>query len=1143
MLTAGGAAEALRQARCEAVDAILCDVVMEELDGFALCRRLREEPWLSRVPVVLASAYYNDPDAEQLALHVGASALVSRTPDLSAEIDALRGSLRQRSTPCLTRQDPGPLEAHVQRNVHELAKVVDTARRSDERYHTLFENALDAISVLTPDGIIVEANHRWEDILKIPPSQLIGRHVSEVSARGHEDANTARFLKSVKGGGGREEAVPLQRSDGVTVYMEFSMNVVHLNGAALCICIGRDVTERILAGMALQAAEEKYRALVERMPEAVWTTDGAGRITYMSPNVVNICGFTAEELCAEDLAKRLERVHPEDHALIIGAFDGLFKNRKSFDVEYRRRRKNGTWAWSRLRAVAAGHDRNGAPIVEGLLSDVTDRRHLEDQLRHAQKMEAVGTLAGGVAHDFNNMLNVLLGYTMMLLDGMPADHPMHEALSEMRRAGERSADLTRQLLAFSRQEPQEVQLLDINESVRSVERLAKRLVGENIEVHSRLAPEGCTIQADPGQMDQILMNLVVNARDAMPDGGTLTFETSVVTCDDVHTPHGEMQPGRYALLSGERHRGRDEQGNAGAHLRALLHDQGVRQRHGPRPLDRVRDRPAIRRPHRRGDRTGPRNDLQRVPTPRLGRGEGDVAAKVHAKSELRQGDDSSRRGRGTGPKVRGDRAPKERIRSAGRTRRKGGRHPPRTARRRGRAAPHGCHDAPGDGTRAGETTPRADAEDEGRLHVRTQRRSADRTSRFLWRRVPPETHFTACVESQGARGARRRRRGVAMTTVTKHVLVVDDEPGMLRMLTTALNQYGFVTDEASDGRQALELVCKKSFDVIVSDINMPRYPGLEFLRGVREHDADVPVIMMTGKPSVESSARSVEYGAFRYLIKPIMPLALKEAVEGAVRQHEVARVKRRALESYGMDHKTLEDLAALELRFASAMDGLWVAFQPIVAWGERTVYGYEALVRSAEPSLSSPDLLLGAAERLGKLPGLARAIRWRASRVEPPDGAKLFVNLHPEDLKDEDLYSPSSPLSRLADRIVLEITERASLDKMEDLGSRIERLRQLGFRIALDDLGAGYAGLSALTQLGPDIAKIDMSLIRNIDSEPRKRTVVARVQEMCSDLGVLVVAEGIETAAERDTVVRLGCDKMQGFLFAKPAAGFPAVTW
>jgi len=382
-----------------------------------------------------------------------------------------------------------------------------------------------------------------------------------------------------------------------------------------------------------------------------------------------------------------------------------------------------------------------------------------------------------------------------------------------------------------------------------------------------------------------------------------------------------------------------------------------------------------------------------------------------------------------------------------------------------------------------------------------------------------------------------------MSSFPNRVLLVDDEPGMLRMMKTALGLYGFATEEARDGREALELLSRKSFDVVVSDINMPRYPGLEFLRGVRERDPDVPVIMMTGKPSVESSARAVEYGAFRYLIKPVMPAALRDAVERAVRLHEIARAKRQALELHGIDDKWLGDKALLDVRFASAFEGLWVAFQPIVSWEEHRVYGYEALVRSAEPALSNPALLIEAAERLGKMTDLSRAIRRRAARETPPDDAKLFVNLHPHDLLDEDLYSPDAPLSRLADRVVLEITERASPSGIADLEMRLNRLRTLGFQIAVDDLGAGYAGLTAFTQLDPDVVKLDMSLIRHIDTDPKKRCIVARLVEMCADLKIVVVAEGIETAGERDVLVDLGCDKLQGYLFARPGQPFPAVSW
>jgi EAL domain-containing protein (putative c-di-GMP-specific phosphodiesterase class I)/CheY-like chemotaxis protein len=382
-----------------------------------------------------------------------------------------------------------------------------------------------------------------------------------------------------------------------------------------------------------------------------------------------------------------------------------------------------------------------------------------------------------------------------------------------------------------------------------------------------------------------------------------------------------------------------------------------------------------------------------------------------------------------------------------------------------------------------------------------------------------------------------------MSSVPNRVLLVDDEPGMLRMLKAALAQYGFATEEALDGRQAMDLLSQRSFDVIVSDINMPRYSGLEFLRGVRERDPDVPVIMMTGKPSFESSAQAVEYGAFRYLIKPVMPAALKDAVERAIRLHEVARAKRQALELHGIDDKWLGDRALAEVRFANAMAELWIAFQPIVSWRERRVYGYEALVRSTEPTLCNPGLLLETAERLGKLRDLGRAIRGQAARMAPSSGAKLFVNLHSQDLMDDDLYSSQAPLSRLAGRVVLEITERASLESIRDLERRLARLRGLGFQLAVDDLGAGYAGLNTFTQLEPEVVKFDMSLIRDVDTNHKKWCIVSRMQEMCDDLGIVVVAEGIETPAERDTLVALGCDKLQGYLFAKPAPAFPAVNW
>lgn len=372
---------------------------------------------------------------------------------------------------------------------------------------------------------------------------------------------------------------------------------------------------------------------------------------------------------------------------------------------------------------------------------------------------------------------------------------------------------------------------------------------------------------------------------------------------------------------------------------------------------------------------------------------------------------------------------------------------------------------------------------------------------------------------------------------------MDDEPGIVDVFATILRDAGFVVEGASDGNVAMDLLGRNSFDVIVSDINMPGCDGLEFLRRVRERDLDVPVIMMTGKPSVETSNQAMEYGAFRYLIKPIEAGSLMDVIERALRFHDLARLKRQALELAGEDGKWLGDRAALESRFAKAMDGIWMAFQPIVSWSQRRVFGYEALLRTTEPTLPNPDAVLEAARRLGRLVELGRVIRERTAGVPLPDGAALFVNLLPIDLNDDGLYLPGSPLARMADRVVLEITERTTLEDVKDLAGRVAELRRLGFRIAIDDLGAGYAGLGTFSQLQPEVVKLDMSLVRDVHALPVKQRIIRSMRELCSELGIMVVMEGIETALERDALLALGSDLLQGYLFARPGPPFPEPRW
>jgi EAL domain-containing protein (putative c-di-GMP-specific phosphodiesterase class I) len=377
--------------------------------------------------------------------------------------------------------------------------------------------------------------------------------------------------------------------------------------------------------------------------------------------------------------------------------------------------------------------------------------------------------------------------------------------------------------------------------------------------------------------------------------------------------------------------------------------------------------------------------------------------------------------------------------------------------------------------------------------------------------------------------------------IMAQILLCDDDPSVLRAYSLTLRRAGHEVTSAPDGAVALEAVKHSAFDAIVSDISMPNLGGIELLRAVRERDLDVPVLLMTAGSALKTAIIALQQGASRFLFKPVDAITLIEAVRRATALRDLAKLKRQALEILGSDDKLLGDHAALAARFARALETMWLAWQPIVSHKEKRLYAYEALVRNDEPTLARPAVLLDAAERLGRLPDLGRAVRARvAAQVQrAPRDALLFVNLHPEDLHDEQLYASSSPLSAHAQRVVLEITERAGLEGVRDPNARVASLRHLGFRIAVDDLGAGYAGLSSFALLEPDVVKLDMSLVRDMNQHGERRSVVQSMSRLCGELGMRVIGEGIETPAERDALLDAGCDLMQGYLFGRPDRAFP----
>jgi EAL domain-containing protein (putative c-di-GMP-specific phosphodiesterase class I) len=367
------------------------------------------------------------------------------------------------------------------------------------------------------------------------------------------------------------------------------------------------------------------------------------------------------------------------------------------------------------------------------------------------------------------------------------------------------------------------------------------------------------------------------------------------------------------------------------------------------------------------------------------------------------------------------------------------------------------------------------------------------------------------------------------------VLLVDDDKLVLRALERSLRAGGYTVHTIDDSQAAVREAMSNAYDVIVSDINMPGLSGIELVDVLRSYGSEIPVILVTGNPSIDTAQYAVELGVLQYITKPVTREVLTRAVARGMLE---ARKRRKA-----RARETVKDPAE-RAAFDRALSKLWMAYQPIVSLKAHGPIAYEALVRSHEPGFGNPGPLLEYAERTGRLPELGRTIRdlCADAAAKLPRDVSLFVNLHTNDLTDPSLYSAESPLASYASKVVLEITERGALDEVSDVGERIRRLRALGYRVAIDDLGAGYAGLTSIAVLEPDYVKLDMSLTRDLAGSPVKRRLVSSMVDACRDCGMRLVAEGVETSAELFVLRELGCDLLQGYHFARPSPEFVKVA-
>lgn len=366
----------------------------------------------------------------------------------------------------------------------------------------------------------------------------------------------------------------------------------------------------------------------------------------------------------------------------------------------------------------------------------------------------------------------------------------------------------------------------------------------------------------------------------------------------------------------------------------------------------------------------------------------------------------------------------------------------------------------------------------------------------------------------------------------RRILIVDDEPEPLRAAARVLRRAGYDVSTAEDGQGALTGLSRGRFDAVVSDISMPGMDGIALLRSIRDVDPEVPVILLTGVPAIETAVQALDHGAYKYLVKPINPEQLVDVAAKAVR---LAASRRDEMEPIPSSKRLFHPTDGLSSTLELALTNIRLVFQPIVK-RDGALFGHEALMRCNLPQLVNPEALIEMANSLHRLEELGRTARRLASAVFT--GKKrldtLFVNIHPSELYDGELLNPNGALTPHAPNIVLEITERASVRSMGDLQQRVAELRAAGYRIAIDDLGAGYAGLSSFIQLEPDVVKVDMSLVRDVDQSKKKQRLIENLVQLCGEMGTLVV-EGVETTAERDALFAVGCRLMQGYLFARPA--------
>jgi PAS domain S-box-containing protein len=416
----------------------------------------------------------------------------------------------------------------------------------EELFHLISENAADMIAVVDLEGRRLFNSLSYQKILGYTPGELQDSSGFEQIHPGDRE-RVKNAAKEARQSGTLLE-YRFRHKNGDWMVLESVSSVIRNEEGQpeKLVIVSRDITERKKAQDALSRSEASFRSLVEGAPHGIYRATPTGQFLEVNPALQRMLGYDSmQELFRADLATQVFR-HTSDY-LRMNEYLSESKELKDIELEWKRSKGEP------IMVRCSGHHvevKDGAGYFEVYAEDVTEKRTMERQLRMAQKMEAVGRLSGGIAHDFNNLLGVIIGYSGVLKKNLDKTAPTYEFALEIEKAGQRAASLTRQLLAFSRQQVLSPSVLSLNSLVTDMEKMLPRLLGEDINVSVSLDPQLGTVKADQSQIEQVIMNLAVNARDAMPSGGRLEIKTANAEMDYAFTrDHPGSNTGSYVLLA------------------------------------------------------------------------------------------------------------------------------------------------------------------------------------------------------------------------------------------------------------------------------------------------------------------------------------------------------------------------------------------------------------------------------------------------------------------------------------------------------------------------------------------------------------------------------------------------------------------